>query len=100
MEHQKIYNSLNEVNNSKFVTKKQNIVNDNSKGNYDVANEITYNTEVFKSSLCDYHHAYILVRGNITIIGHQAKQVAFKNCVTFAKCITKIDVRTIDDAED
>ena len=46
MEHQKILNLLNETSNSKFVTRKQNIVNNNSKSNYDAANEITYNTEI------------------------------------------------------
>ena len=46
MEHQKILNLLNEANNSKFVTRNWNLVNDNSKENYDVANEITYNTKV------------------------------------------------------
>ena len=63
MERQKILNSLNEASDSKFVTKRWNIVNDNSKANYDVANKITYNTKVFKSSLCDYNDAYILVTG-------------------------------------
>ena len=46
MEQQKILNLLNEANNSKFVTIKQNFVNDNSKSSYDATNEITYNTEV------------------------------------------------------
>ena len=53
MEHQKILNLLNEANDSKFVTRKWNIVNDNSKTNYDAVNEITYNTEILKSILCD-----------------------------------------------
>ena len=43
MEHQKILNLLNEANDSKFVTRKWNIVNDNSKANYSEGNEITYN---------------------------------------------------------
>ena len=34
------------------------------------------------------------------MIGHQATQIAFKNCAPFTKCITKIDGTTIDDAED
>ena len=76
MKLQKILNLLNEANNSKFVTRKWNIVNDNSKSNYAAANEITYNTETSKSNPCDYNNAYILV-----------------------KCITKIDGTTIDDAE-
>ena len=37
MEHQKILNVFNEVNDSKFVTRKWNIVNDNSKSNYAAA---------------------------------------------------------------
>ena len=39
MGHQKILNLLNEENNSKFVKRKSNIVNDYSKVNYDVGNE-------------------------------------------------------------
>ena len=35
MEHQKILNLLNEANDSKFVTRKWNIANDDSKLNYD-----------------------------------------------------------------
>ena len=38
--------------------------------------------------------------GDITIIGHNVTQVAFKNCAPFSKCITMIDGTTIDDAED
>ena len=45
MEHKKILNLLNEAKDSEFVTRKWNIVNDNSKSNYDATNEITYNTE-------------------------------------------------------
>ena len=59
MQYQKL---LNEQNNSKFVTRKWNIVNDNSIANYQEGNEITYDTEVLKSKLCDYNDAYILVR--------------------------------------
>ena len=50
-------------------------------------------------NLCDCNDGYILVRGDITIIGHQVTQVAFKNCAPFTKCITKIDEKTTDDAE-
>ena len=38
MEHQKILNVLNEANDSKFVTRKWNIVNDESNANYDARN--------------------------------------------------------------
>ena len=58
---------LNEASNSKFVTRKWKIVNDNSKANYGAGSKIIYDTEVSKSNLCDYKDAYILVIGNITV---------------------------------
>ena len=67
MEHQTILNLLNDANDSKFVTRKWSNVNDNSKANYGVGNEITYNTEVLKSNICNYSDAYILVTGDVTI---------------------------------
>ena len=49
---------MNEENNSKFMIRKWNIVNDQSNANYDAGNEIIYNIEVLKSNICDYHDAY------------------------------------------
>ena len=46
------------------------------------------------------NHRSNLIRGNITIKGHEATQVAFKNCAPFTKYIRKINGTTIDDAED
>ena len=46
MKHQRILNLFNEAKNSKFVTRKWNIVNDNSKANYNVGNEMICSTEV------------------------------------------------------
>ena len=82
------------------MTRKWNIVNNQSNGNYDVGNEIIYNTKVLKSNVCDHNDVYILVWNNIIVIVAPAAQVSFKNCVPFTKCITKIDGTTIDDAED
>ena len=45
MEHQKILNLLNDAKDSKFVTRKWNIVNDQSNASYDVRNEVIYNIE-------------------------------------------------------
>ena len=53
-----------------------------------------------KSNLCNYNGAYILVSGDITVVAGSATPLAFKNCVPFTKCITKIDGATIHDAED
>ena len=100
MEHQKRLNLLNEASDSTFVTKKWNIVNNESNANYDIENEIIYYTKVSKSNLCDYNDAYILVRGNIiTMRCNNPTQVAIKNCAPFISCITKIDGLTTDDAE-
>ena len=78
--HQKMSNLLTEQNNSKFYARKWNIVHDQSNANYDVGNRITYKTEVLESNLCDYNNAYILVNGDIAIIGHEVTQIAFKDC--------------------
>ena len=68
--------------------------------NFDVGNKIIYNTELLKSNLCDYNDTYILVRGDITVTVVHATQVAFKNCASFTKYITKTDGTIIDDDED
>ena len=91
---------MNEANDFKFVTRKWNIVSDNLNANYNAANEITYNTEVLKSGLCDYNGVYILARGDITVTAAGATQIAFKSCAPFTTCITKVDGITIDYAED
>ena len=99
MEHQKILNLLNDANNSYFLKRKWNIANDNSNNNYDEANDCLYNAEVLKYALCDYNDAYILVRGDITVTAAPQIQVAFENWAPLTKCITKIDEKTLDDAE-
>ena len=53
MEYQKTLNLLNKADKSKFVTRKWNIVNDQSNTNYDTGNEIIYNTKVLKSIPCN-----------------------------------------------
>ena len=87
MQHQKMLYLLNEANGSKFVTRKRNIVNDNSKSTYAAANEISCNTEILKSNLCDYNNASILVKGGITFTAAAQTQIAFKNCAPFTKFI-------------
>ena len=66
---------------------------------------------MLKSSLCDYSHAYILVKEIITITGAEAdaaarqaderdKGVIFKNCAPFINCKTEINNTEIDNAKD
>ena len=61
-------NLLNEANDSRPITRKWNIVSDRSNANYGVGNEIIYSTEVLKCNHCDFYDAYILVRGNISVV--------------------------------
>ena len=63
------------------MTRKWNIVNDNSNANYDAGNKISYNTKVLKSNLCDQ----ILVKRIIVTAAPQT-QTPFKNCTHFTKC--------------
>ena len=63
-------NLLNQASHSKFVTRKFNIVNDQSNTNYYVENEIINNTEILKSNLCGCSDAYIVVRSDIAIKGN------------------------------
>ena len=80
METQKIVNLLNisDNENSKFVTEKWYIIDSESKGNYSKDEEIKFLTT------CDYSDAYILVTGNINVLGPDNNtKVAFKNCAPF-----------------
>ena len=94
METQKIVNLLNgsDNENSKFATKKWYVIDSESKGVYSHENEIKFLTSSLESSLCDYSVAYVLVTGNITVVGGDANtKVAFKNCVPFKECRTEIN---------
>ena len=55
METQKIVNLVNDTDNenSKFATKKWNIIDNKSKGNYSPDNRIKFLTSSLESSLCD-----------------------------------------------
>ena len=62
--------------------------------------KLSITQDTLKSNFCPHNDAYILVRGDITILGDNGAEVAFKNCAPIIKCITKIDGTTIDNAED
>ena len=77
-------NLLNEGNGSWFMTRKWNIINNQSNANYDVGHEITYNTKVLKSSLCDYNDASSVVSGDISVLSENNETwVALKICLSF-----------------
>ena len=101
MEYQKIANLLNDASNkpSKFRTRNWVETNDESRETY-TGNDIKFKTTMLRSSLCDYADAHILVKGAITVTGakdddatkrldERNKDVVFKNCAPFTKCISK-----------
>ena len=114
MEYQKIANLIvDDTSNqpSKFRTRNLVEINDESRGAYNVNSQIKFKTTMFKSSLCDYSDAYILVKGTIAINGRGAdaaarqaderdKGVVFKNCAPFINCISEINNTQIDNVKD
>ena len=89
METQKIVNLLNGSDNekSKFATKKWHVADSEANGNYSKDEEIKFLTSSIESSLCDYSHVYILVTGNINVIGGDSNtKIPFQNCAPFEKC--------------
>ena len=81
-----------------------------SKESYSVGSDIRFKTTMLRSNLCDYADAYILVKGKITITGagdddavkqrdERNKDVIFKNCTLFTKCISRTNGTDIDNAQ-
>ena len=112
MEYQKIINLLYNMPDqpSKFRTKNQVEINDESKELYTTGSDIKFRTTVLRSSLCDYADEYIL-QTTITVTGagdndaakwldERNKGVIFKNCASFTKCISRRNGTEIDNAQD
>ena len=59
------------------------------------------NESSIESSLCDYSDAYVLVTGNVAVVGanNNNTKVSFKNCTSFRKCRTEINEAFIDETE-
>ena len=100
---------------SKFRTKNWIEINDESRGTYNVNSQIKFKTTMLKSSLCDYGHAYILVKGTTITVNNTAaaaaaaaaaasnntnKKVIFKNCAPFTNCISEINNTQVGNAKD
>ena len=111
MEYQKIANLLDNASNqpSKFKTKNWVEINDELRGTY-TGNEIKFKATTLRSNLCDYADACILVNRRITITGtgsdaaarqadERNKDVPFKSCAPFTKCISRINNTDIDTAQ-
>ena len=76
------------------------VLDSEAKDGYSYYDSIKFLTKSIESSLCDYSDAYILVTGNIAVVGaNNNTKVAFKNCAPFRKCRTEINETFIDEAE-
>ena len=109
MDYQKIINLLDSTPNqlTNFRTKRWVKINDQSGGMYNVNSQIKFKTSIFRSSLCDYSDAYILVTTTITVPNtgtaanpNNRKNIIVKNCSSFTYCISEINNTQIDDAKD
>ena len=132
MEFQKIVNFLDTTSDDKdlprFATKTWIEVYNQSEGNYYVNKEIRIKTSMLRSDLCGFSDAYIVVKGDITVVkkiftaadfeapyntvnnatatntannnAFSEIKLVFKNNAPFVNCISKINDVKIDNAED
>ena len=116
MEYDKNNNSLLSEDNkseklSKFVTREY--VRVNSLSNmYNENKSIRFKTPMLRSNLCDYSDAYILVKGTIMVLkvlyyngannirDKKNRPLILKNNAPFVSCITRINGKLIEDADD
>ena len=69
-------------------------------GVYSHENPIKFLTSSLESSPYDYSDAYVLVTGNIAVVGaNNDTKVSFKNCAPFRECRIEINETFIDEAE-
>ena len=110
MEYDKINNLLGSQSEklSKFVTREYVRVNSLS-NTYNESKSIRFKTPMLRSDLCDYADAYILINGTITVTANAGannirdkknRPLILKNNAPFVSCITKINNKLIEDAED
>ena len=108
MKHYEIFKLLNDSTVSKFVTKKLVGVNDLPSGQYSMNKNIRFKNSMLRSDLCDYSDAYIVVKETVTVTdtdndNKRNKKLVYKNNKNNASSrssISKINNRSIDNAED
>ena len=91
----------------RFITKKWVEVHDQSRKSYSINKQIRFKASTFRSDLCDYSDAYIVVKRTISVARDDNKDMmiknrslAFKISASFISCISKINNILIDNAED
>ena len=70
---------LNDSSNEECKFSTKNVIDgQTTEGKYNQNSSIKFETEIIKSSLCDYFDAFILVTGDITVTADNNTDVAFK----------------------
>ena len=108
MKCQKITNLLGSTSDKvpRFITKKWIEVYDQSGGAYSTNKQIRFKTPMLRSDLCGYNDAYIVVKRIIAVTAEKRdrdernRQVALKNNAPFISCVSKINGKLIENAED
>ena len=100
MEYDKINNVLGSEseNLSKFVTREYGRVHSLS-NTYNENKSIRFKTPMLRSDLYDYADAYILINGTITVTA-AAGANNIRDNAPFVSCITRINGKLIEDADD
>ena len=107
MEFNKISNFLGDSSNKvpRFVTKKWIEISPQSTKDFKTNKEIKFKTSMLRSDLCDYSEAYVWVKGDVTVEGYADylaadQRIVFKNNAPFLSCISKINGKLVENAED
>ena len=107
MEFNKINNFLGDSSDKvpRFVTKKWIEIHPQSTSDVKPSKEIKFETSMLRSDLCDYSETYVWVKGNVTANANDynenaERKFAFQNNALFLSCISKINSKLVENAED
>ena len=107
MEFNKINNLLGPARDKvpRFITKKWIEIQSQSGSTYNTSKPIRFKTSMLRSDLCDYSDAYVWVKGKITVTDPNNnvnfdRRLTLKNNAPFTSCISKINGKLVENAED
>ena len=104
MEFNKINNLLGSAHDKvpRFITKKWIEVRSQSGNTYNTSKPIRFKNSMLRSDLCDCSDAYMWVKGKITVTdpNNFDRRLTLKNNAPFISCISKINSKLVENAED
>ena len=107
MEFNKINNLLGPARDKvpRFITKIWIEIQGQSGNTYNTSKPIRFKTSMLRSDLCDYSDAYVWVKGKITVTDPNNnvnfdRRLTLKNNAPFISCISKINGKLVENAED